>query len=59
LILKPENLIIQEIEGKIIRKYSQVDFPMMLNVSDFKNGIYLVTVQTNIGMVTGKLVVCR
>jgi hypothetical protein len=59
LAIKPEFMVIQGIEGKVARKYSKVDFPMLVDVSDFHNGIYLVAVQTNKGIVTGKLVVCR
>lgn len=59
LLIKPESLAIQSLEGKIVRKFSQVNFPMMIDVSCLQNGIYLVFVQTNKGMVTGKLVVCR
>jgi len=59
LKIKPENLIIQTMDGKIVRKYSQVEFPMRIDVSGYKNGIYLVLLQTNKGMATGKLVVCR
>jgi len=56
---KPESLTILGIEGRVARKYSHVDFPVLIDVSDFKNGIYLVSVQTNLGNVTGKLVICR
>ena len=59
LAIKPESLVIQGIEGKIIRKYSKVNVPMMIDVLGLLNGIYLVVVQTDKGMVTGKLVVCR
>ncbi|MFA5972887.1 MAG: FG-GAP-like repeat-containing protein [Lentimicrobiaceae bacterium] len=59
LATKPLALVIQGLDGKIIRHFTKVDFPMMLDVSGFKNGVYLVSVQTNKGMATGKLVVCR
>jgi len=54
LKIKPENLVIQTMEGKIVRKYSRVSFPMMIDASGFKNGVYLVMVQTDKGTVTGK-----
>jgi len=59
LKIKPENLLIQTMDGKTVRKYSQVDFPMRIDVSGYKNGIYLVLVQTNLGIASGKLVICR
>jgi hypothetical protein len=59
LAIKPESMTIQGIEGKLVRKFSPVNFPMTIDVSGLYNGIYLVVVQTNKGMVTGKLVVCR
>jgi hypothetical protein len=59
LKVKPENLFIQTLEGKIIRKVSQVNFPLKIDVSGYKNGIYLVLVQTNLGIASGKLVICR
>ena len=57
--LKPESLLIQGIEGKIVRKYIKLNFPKLIDVSDLKNGIYLVSVQTNRGVASGKLVICR
>jgi hypothetical protein len=57
--IKTESLIIQGIEGRVARKYFQVHFPMLIDISGFKNGIYLISVQTNSGNVTGKLVICR
>jgi len=57
--IKTESLIIQGIEGKVARIYSNVHFPMLIDISNFKNGIYLVSVKTNSGSVTGKLVICR
>ena len=57
--IKPENLVIQAMDGKNVRKYSPVDFPMRLDISTYKNGIYLVLVQTNLGIASGKLVICR
>ena len=59
LEIKTENLVIQGIEGKVVKRVSKVDFPMLIDVSDYDNGIYLVVVQTNKGMITGKIVVCR
>jgi hypothetical protein len=59
LAIKSENLLIQGMEGNVIRKYSKVDFPITIDVSDLKNGIYLVSVQTNRGVASGKLVICR
>jgi len=59
LEIKPEFLVIQGIEGKVVKRFSLVDFPVLIDASEYKNGIYLVLVQTNKGIVTGKLVVCR
>lgn len=59
LAIKPESIIIQEIDGKVVMKFSPVNFPMLIDISGFQNGIYLVVVQTDKGMVTGKVVVCR
>jgi hypothetical protein len=57
--IKPENMVIQTIDGKLIRKYSPADLPMRIDVSGYKNGIYLLSVQTNLGVASGKLVICR
>lgn len=57
--IKPENMLVLGIEGKIVRKFSQVNFPILIDVSGFQNGIYLLVIQSNKGMVTGKLVICR
>ncbi|MDO9257592.1 MAG: FG-GAP-like repeat-containing protein [Bacteroidales bacterium] len=59
LAIKSENLLIQGMAGNVIRKYSKVNFPISIDVTDFKNGIYLVSVQTNKGIATGKMVICR
>jgi hypothetical protein len=32
---------------------------MMIDVSEIKNGVYLVSVQTNRGIATGKFIICR
>jgi hypothetical protein len=57
--LKPESLMISGIEGKLIRRYREVHFPMQMDISAYPNGIYLMTVLTETGSVTGKLVICR
>jgi hypothetical protein len=57
--IKPEALVIQGIDEKIIMKYSISDSPLTIDISTLKNGIYLVTVRTNQGIVSGKLVICR
>jgi hypothetical protein len=59
LDFKSEYLVIQGIQGNSIREFTQVDFPMLLDVSGLKNGIYLVSVLTNLGVASGKLVICR
>jgi hypothetical protein len=59
LPVKSATLLIQGMEGGIIRQYSRFDFPVQINVSEFRNGIYLLTILTNKGLVTGKLVICR
>jgi hypothetical protein len=46
-------------EGQILREYALVDFPMLIDVSEIKNGIYLVSVQTYRGIASGKMVICR
>lgn len=53
------TLIIQGLEGKIISKYSDLKFPVAIDVSTYSNGIYLVSVQSNRGVISGKLVICR
>jgi hypothetical protein len=57
--IEPESLVICSMEGQILRKYPITDFPMMIDVSEIKNGVYLVSVQTNRGIATGKLIICR
>lgn len=59
LKIKPEYLVVQAMDGKVVRKYAQVELPVRIDVSGYKNGIYLVLVQTNLGYVTAKLVICR
>ena len=59
LLAKPETLTIRGMDGKIIRIFNHIDLPLRLNVSGFKNGVYLVGVQANKGLATGKLVICR
>ncbi len=56
---KPESLAILGMEGQILREYALVDFPMLIDVSEIKNGIYLVSVQTYRGIASGKMVICR
>jgi hypothetical protein len=58
-LIKSETLIIRGIDGKIVRILNHIDLPLRLDVSDFKNGVYLVGIQTNKGLATGKLVICR
>jgi len=55
----PFTLIIQGMEGKLIRKYRNVKLPFTMDVSGFRNGIYLVSLLTNNSLLSGKLVVCR
>jgi len=57
--IKPESLLLQGMEGKIIKKYLQVDFPMLIDVSGCKNGVYILSVQTNRGVISNKLVICK
>ncbi len=59
LPIKSEMLVIRSTDGKIIRKYQDIKFPQLIDISTFVNGIYLVSVQTNLGVVSGKLVICR
>jgi len=59
LIINAEMIVIQQVDGKIIKKYQDIKFPLLLDVSELINGVYLVSVQTNLGFVSGKLVICR
>ncbi len=59
LDIHAEMLVIQGIDGKIIRKYPDINFPMVFDAYGLINGVYLVTVQTNKVVVSGKLVICR
>jgi len=59
LPFKSGNLVIKGIQGNSIRKYAQVDFPFLMDVSELVNGIYLVIVQTNLGIASGKMVICK
>lgn len=59
LQFKSLALSIRGTDGKIIRKYSRINFPVLLDVTEFRNGIYIVTVQTEKGLTSGKLVICR
>ncbi len=59
LVLKPESLVIQSLDGNVVREYSRVEFPLLIDLSDLANGIFLVSVRSNHGITTGKLVICR
>jgi len=59
LTIRIESMVVKSIDSKVIRKYTKIEFPLLLDVSGFTNGIYLVSVQTNLGVVSGKLVICR
>jgi hypothetical protein len=50
---------IHGIDGSLIMQPSEVELPVKLDISKFRNGIYLVSVQTFQGIATGKLVICR
>ncbi len=52
-------ITIQATDGKIIKKYSKIEFPARLDVSGIRKGIYIVSVQNEKGFATGKLVICR
>ena len=56
---KNSTLIIKGMDQKMIRHYAYVDFPQIIDVSGFANGIYLVSVLTDKGFTNGKLVICR
>lgn len=53
------SLIIRGMDGRMIFNSSVAGFPLVLDVSAYQNGIYIVTVQTNRGFASGKLVICR
>ncbi len=57
--IKIEQLTIKNIEGKVLRQYQHIDFPMTLDISTFNNGIVILSAQTTKGIATAKLVVCH
>jgi len=57
--IQAEMFVIRGLDGKIIMKYSHIKFPLLLDTSKLLSGVYLVSVQTNLGVVSGKLVICR
>ena len=59
LPVKAENLLIRGMEGKVLRTYVHLDLPATFDFSDFRNGVYIVTLQTANGIVSGKLVISR
>jgi hypothetical protein len=59
LKINAEMLVLQQVDGKIIGKYQDIKFPFLMDISKFIHGVYLVSVQTNLGIVSGKLVICR
>jgi hypothetical protein len=56
---KNNFLIIKGVDQKIITKFSEVEFPKVIDVSHLANGIYLVSVITEKGTANGKFVICR
>jgi hypothetical protein len=56
---KNNFLILKGIDQKIITKFSEVEFPKVIDVSQLANGIYLVSVITEKGTANGKFVICR
>lgn len=58
-VIKPFSIIIRGMEGKIIFNSPVAKFPLVMDVSAYRNGIYIVTVQTSQGFASGKLVICR
>lgn len=58
LPIRNKSMAIKSVDGKVIRLYPETEFPFLLDISAFANGIYLVLVQTNLGLVSGKFVVC-
>jgi hypothetical protein len=59
LSVNTESIVIQCVDGKIIETLPGNILPLSLDVSGFKNGIYLVVVQTSKGMLSGKLIINR
>jgi len=59
LTLKSYYVVIQSVEGKILSRYTDPEFPFLIDVSGMKNGIYLVSVTTEKGVASGKMVISR
>jgi hypothetical protein len=59
LLINKGTIFIQGMEGKVIRRFEDIEFPKLLDVSGLVNGIYLVSVQTKKGVTARKLVICR
>ncbi|MEI6062592.1 MAG: T9SS type A sorting domain-containing protein, partial [Bacteroidota bacterium] len=54
-----ENVIIRGMDGGIKARFLHHEFHENIDVSGLPNGIYLVSVQTDKGPLTAKLVICR
>lgn len=57
--LAPAAIRICGMDGKTIRQFSQLELPFLMDISGIKNGIYLLTLCTNKGIMTAKFVICR
>jgi len=54
----PELLVITDIQGNVIAKYYPDAFPFLIDVSGYKNGVYMVMAYANKGFASAKLVIC-
>lgn len=59
LSIDVESIYIQGIDGKIIKKFPACKLPLTVDVSGLTNGFYLVVVQSNKGLISGKLIINR
>ena len=53
------KLVIQSVDGNILKELYKPGFPLEMDVSELRNGIYIITLFTNQGIHEGKIVVCR
>jgi hypothetical protein len=56
---KQADLHICGLDGKIIRQYSHVELPLLIDISGIKNGVYLLSLYTSNDLMITKLVICR
>jgi hypothetical protein len=56
--VNPELLVITDIQGNVIAKYYPDAFPFLIDVSGYKNGVYIVLAYANKSFASAKLVIC-